>query len=319
MIRYAIAGHVVELPNAISGLQRIDNRAPDLGVCYADGPLDLCASVVASHDGFGDWLRVDELGDGRVVYDFDGFAAYVVDRAAKRIVIHRDPGVDDATLGHLLVDTVLPMHFAVSGELVLHASSICLGEGSDRFAVLFVGESGAGKSTTATACALAGATLLGDDFAMVKVSRADASVIPGNVGVRLWEDSALALLPGHSGRPVAQYTSKVRLGSADLQSRIHAEPVRIGVVFFLGPRLPNDVDHLVEEQSPADAFHRLRQESFGYSYVSRAEHEALMTALGSLIENAICLRLQLPESLDGVTGAASRLIDELADRVRSRG
>ena len=90
------------------------------------------------------------------------------------------------------------------GGLGLHASAVAIGRG----AVLLVGDSGAGKSTTA--CELArdhGGRLLADDAALVVVRRGRALVEPTEASHCLWLDTSRQL--GVTPKRGARYHEKV--------------------------------------------------------------------------------------------------------------
>lgn len=79
------------------------------------------------------------------------------------------------------------------GRQVLHAGAVAY----DGAAALLVGVGGAGKSTTALACALAGADFLGDDLVLVEAGDPDGPIVHSMFATaKLNADSALALGAG---------------------------------------------------------------------------------------------------------------------------
>ncbi len=93
-------------------------------------------------------------------------------------------GWSDVELTSYPLATAIASWAIDSALLPVHAAALEIGG----HGVLLVGESGAGKSTTAVACALEGAGLLGDDLCLID---ADRRVIHSWYGtVKLYDDSA---------------------------------------------------------------------------------------------------------------------------------
>ena len=78
------------------------------------------------------------------VVRFDEVAQFTLSFASHEILISPlDDDVPDNTIEHLLVDQIWPRILAHRGQLVLHAAGVTSPTG----AILFVGQSGRGKST----------------------------------------------------------------------------------------------------------------------------------------------------------------------------
>ncbi len=129
----------------------------------------------------------------------------------------------DNTLRHLLLDQVLPRLIGHQGHLVLHASGVVL---SKEGAVLFVGESGIGKSTLASAFEKSGATQLADDCVLVDL-RENVTLNASYPGLRLYPDSLEATNQAQ-GQLVNHYSEKRRSTS---EGEIEQAP--LGTIFLL--------------------------------------------------------------------------------------
>jgi ABC-type iron transport system FetAB ATPase subunit len=113
-------------------------------------------------------------------------------------------------LRHLLIDQVVPRILGHLGELILHASAISMPNGCS---IAFIGESGQGKSTLAASFYQNGSSLLTDDCLLVSAEQGQIFGIPNYHGVRLYDDSAIAIFD-HSIEnklPVAHDSDKSRL------------------------------------------------------------------------------------------------------------
>lgn len=92
------------------------------------------------------------------------------------------------------------------GLLVLHANAIAI---NDEEAALFVGASGAGKSTTANAFMQAGFEVLTDDVSAIEFDKhGNAWVLPAYPSIKLWQDVAQRDYDLCGLRPIASREKK---------------------------------------------------------------------------------------------------------------
>lgn len=139
---------------------------------------------------------------------FPGFADFILDVHANRIRVEPVAGIDPGTLEHLLIDQVLPRFLAQQGELLVHACAVII-EGR---LVLFIADSGWGKSTLAAHLHDAGQILLSDDCVLLHVAGASVFTVPTYPSLRLFSDSLERLYPDAAGlAAVAQYSDKRRV------------------------------------------------------------------------------------------------------------
>ncbi|QUL37655.1 hypothetical protein [Erythrobacter sp. JK5] len=168
--------------------------------------------------------------DGTHLVIFEGVAAFRIDLPDKSVTIC-DVAADtsSAALEHLLFDQIAPRILEASGELVIHASAV---EIAGRLAV-FLGETGAGKSTLAASLDRVGHRLIGDD-AITITQRGDEfcgkSVYPS---LRLFPEAITAVLGTDvESAPMAHYSTKQRVSLPALAGGNHAE-IPIAAVIFL--------------------------------------------------------------------------------------
>lgn len=172
---------------------------------------------------------ITRVGDPYCI-SFDNVARFEVCFARKLVTIF-DVGADTTSeaLTHLLYDHVAPRILAGAGELIIHASAVAIG---GRLAV-FLGETGAGKSTLAASLHNAGHRLVGDDAAILAPSPdgfCGRSVYPS---LRLYPESIAAVLGEDvSSAPMAHYSDKKRLSLPALDDA-DLSPIPLGGFFFL--------------------------------------------------------------------------------------
>lgn len=161
---------------------------------------------------------------------FDDVAGFEIDLRAKTLdIVGKSPDATTDCVEHLLYDHVVPRIVAHEGKLVLHGSAVAI---NGRLAV-FIGETGAGKSTLAASLHAAGHALHGDDAVVVQNGSdgfSGQSVYPT---LRLYPETATQLLgDGITTRPMARHSSKrrVQIGSEFEQPK---GSIPIGTIFVL--------------------------------------------------------------------------------------
>jgi hypothetical protein len=191
------------------------------------------------------------------------------------------------------------------GEYVLHASAVAVDGG----AVVFCGQSGAGKSSLVAALCAAGFPLVSDDVCRIHFGRGEPVVIPDGRRLKLWRDtiSHLGLAPLRRGqiRPgIDKYWVEAPTAAAD-------EPMPLRAVYFLQPG--DEVS--LERQPLVNAVEKLRCFAYRPRLVRALGQESLWLNRSAVIAAHLPLlqlvrpwTLQrLPESLAVLRDHWSRL------------
>ena len=133
---------------------------------------------------------VYEFGEDRQYVAWPGVAAFLI-RGTSTIDIEPAPGVSEPLLNLPLLGPIMALLLHLRGLLVLHASAVDLG---GRGAV-FLGNKGAGKSTTVAAFIARGHRLLADDVLAVDFpAAAEPCIVPGFPQLKLVNDAASRLV-----------------------------------------------------------------------------------------------------------------------------
>lgn len=118
----------------------------------------------------------------RTVLRYPALCDFVGDTSFQHIAIHPHPDADEGLLPVLISGALLAIHLMLRNELVLHASAVQVGDQ----ALAFVGSSGMGKSTLATALCNKGRALVSDDLLRVD---AELLTYPGATETRLRQNA----------------------------------------------------------------------------------------------------------------------------------
>ena len=208
------------------------------------------------------------------------------------------------TVDHLYLNQVLPLVLSKQGEFVFHASAIETGSG----ALVFMGESGRGKSTLAASFATHGLRFLTDDGLLVEEVNGGYGVLPSHPSIRLWEDSQDALVAEEVPiAPPVQYTPKARfLASEDMAFCGEARPLQR--VYFLGDgtRRP---DRVPVYKIAGEALMELVKHSFLLDIEEQALLAQHFDRLARLVSRPMFYRLDYPRRYEALTLVRQAIID----------
>ncbi|HVZ47871.1 MAG TPA: hypothetical protein VG916_03735 [Gemmatimonadaceae bacterium] len=143
------------------------------------------------------------------------------------------PPLTEADAAHFLLEPVLAFVLRRRGTLVLHASGVAFGARG----IAICGDAGAGKSTTAGACLMAGASLVSDDVLALGPAPDGWQLQPGTRACRVWDDGARALVGDPHRAPVFSPTWDKRVvAPAALGASLADTPVPLALVCVLSAR-----------------------------------------------------------------------------------
>lgn len=257
--------------------------------------------------------RHQTSGDIRLTYH-DG-VAFTVNAAGSEVDICLPPSVSTAELLPALLGPIMGVAMRQRGVVCLHASAVALGQ----HAVALVGDSGAGKSTTAAAFARCGRAVLGDDVLPLSRSGVSWLATPAYPKLRLWPESAAALMGSADALPpMMPGWDKRALDLAQHAMAFQSEPLPLAAIYFLGPRQTSR--STFTDVAPADALMRLVSDSFGSRAQSPAQRAAEFHFLGNMVRETPLRQVsasndlgQLDSLCAAIEADAARLINALPD------
>jgi hypothetical protein len=230
---------------------------------------------------------------------------YVKD--GNRIVIQPEKGVDERDIRAFLLSPVIALLLHQRGLFPLHSSGI----NYKNKAVLFAGNSGAGKSTIAMALNRKfHYPLISDDISVINNEKGKLAVFSSFPSVKLWDDSLEMLeMPIEEMPFIRKDVLKRRY---DNSAEYHSGILDPAAIFFLGISDQNEIK--TSEINGVEKFNFLRQFIFRKGMVDELyakEHFSIMT---SLLTNVSCFELKRPKA-ETLPDALLQKVDDILQKI----
>lgn len=221
-------------------------------------------------------------------------------RQAREVIITCLPDVDERVISLYVSGTIMAFLSYQRGLITLHASAVEV-NGS---VVAFVGESGAGKSSTAAAMQARGHTIVTDDVLPVKQDGNSASVYPTFPQLKLSPEVAASL--GHNVESLlVLHPQLYKLGHRVADKFSHTSlPIQSIYVLAEGDRL------MVESLSPQQALIELVHYSYGVRALQQiVNSRAYFSQCVELLKKVNAYRLYRPLVLSSLPDFAAFIED----------
>jgi len=184
-------------------------------------------------------------------------------RGGRDIVVDPSPTVDEKMLRLFVLGPVLAILLRQRGHFLLHASAVAVaGE-----AVLFLGGSGWGKSTTAAALHARGHGLVTDDVAVLRVEGSHPMVLPSFPQLKLWPEAAVSL--GNDPEKLPRWNPHLEKRARSAAHNFSSAPLPVKRIYVLDE---GDTPEILPLR-PQEAFVELTRHTYGSDY-------GLQTAMG---------------------------------------
>lgn len=314
---YTAFGLIIRSDFAFDGLERVDapDTAVDLrflrtgglrrdGACPADPPVD--PPVEPPVDPYFDIRPETQYLYWRAI---GAFAIPDPDR----VLVDPHDGVCDHLVSQAALGLVMSLVLERRGLLCLHASAVAV---AGRAAV-FLGDKGAGKSTTCGAMLARGHLPVSDDLVPVE-SAADGSgaqmIRPGFALMKLFPDSAaaLALGPQDSDRRIHPLTEKMQ---KRMPVPVPRHLVPAGALFVLrrAPGLPAPcITRLPAHAALQQVLRYTFMARYGETRLGRDHLVAHMKRCAALVARVPVHDLMIPADLDRLPALADAIAATLA-------
>lgn len=259
--RYTAFLFQLESSIPIPGLRPADSSStPDIRIDLGQLPAAIRSLDRSSLKLWHASVETDELGRPRrciwrlpdrryyLLEYFDGHR-FVFDNEATEVWGEWPEGSTLADHLTYLLGPVFGILLELRGITCLHASCVQIGDGC----IALVGEPEAGKSTTAAALALGGATLLSDDITTLERQGECIAARPAFPRIRLWPDSAAVLGVALDRLPLLTPTWDKRY--LDVQGEglgFAHEPVQLQAIYVLCERKDESARPYLRQTTPRD-------------------------------------------------------------------
>ncbi|MEE4153464.1 MAG: hypothetical protein V2I27_04830 [Erythrobacter sp.] len=235
------------------------------------------------------------VSDKTLTMSFGQIAAFRIDFGSKTVTLaEMHPDVDQATIDHLVDDHVAPRVVSAHDLLVLHGSAV---EIAGKLAV-FIGQTGAGKSTLAASLYAEGHKLLGDDAVVIDQTNGLLTGEAVYPSLRLFRDSIERVFREEVGSSAMAFYSTKRNVAADKLDSAAMRAVPLAAIYILSR---GDARVTLNRRSPADACMALVENSFALdpqdarAAVSRTARAAQVAA------QVPCYELAYPHDFAGLS------------------
>jgi hypothetical protein len=188
-----------------------------------------------------------------------------------------------------LLGPVLGLVLRLRGIPCIHASAVVI----ENRAIAFVGEEGAGKSTTAAAFARRGHAVLSDDIVALVEQDGAIHVRPAYPYLSLWPDSVRMLYGVEKSLPsFSDNWDKRVLSTADQSIRFANQSFPLGAIFILGERSRNPSAPLLDSITPQDSLLSLVANSYATRLLSSEMRAHEFKFLGRVILSVPVFRVR---------------------------
>jgi len=257
-------------------------------------------------------LKVWRLAHEVYWFRYRDGAEFIVNNPQKAIWARwQDPlTVEDAAT--YLLGPILGFVLRSRGVICLHASAVAV----ENCAIAFVGQAGAGKSTTAAAFARLGYPVLTDDVLALTPQNSSYWVQPAYPGVRLWDASVSALF-GHPEAlprlvPTHPTWDKRYLDLTRSPYTFQTQPLPLACIYLLDTRQSDTPSGQIIDISPQEGAIALIANTYTNYLLNKTMRAAEFQHLGQLLQSVPIRRLHphtdfkhLPATLKLILGQSA--------------
>ncbi|MEH6756661.1 MAG: hypothetical protein V7676_04030 [Parasphingorhabdus sp.] len=300
---YQLYGLIIQSDFLLAEAEEIHHEDSDVDVRIIRSPLK---EIRHTDGGFRDF-RITSEGD---LFQFTGVGRFLV-RNDSEIIVDLEPGFDECLIGLPLLGPVIAVLLHRRGHFILHGSSVII----NGTAQVFLGDKGAGKSTTAAALVAAGYSMIADDVvAIINEPDQPLKVFPGPPTMKL-SQTVLGHFPKNSGRVLEPDNGEFTGGKARFRlNQAHGfRPFILGRVHALS----RGAENAIKDYTAVQTLNILIRFSY-FPRLGPATHRAnetarLFTKAAELADRIDAGRLTVADDLDVLHRLSDFLIKETSD------
>lgn len=211
-------------------------------------------------------------------------------------------GADATEVTHILESYVFPRIAAYDGRLVLHGSTVVQND----VALIFVGQTGQGKTTLMSSFRTMQDIRMGDDSLLCSFPPEGPVITAINRSFRLRPDSIDALTVPDASTTTGEGRSKRRF---EIESGSTVEtPDRIGALFSLTPDTGSD-EIIISQLGAVDACMEVIGNSFAVDPKAAGPAKKRMDAAAKLVATVPCFSLSYPRTYARLPDVQRAILD----------
>lgn len=247
--------------------------------------------------------------DSRYLIRFSGLADFWISSDERETVCVPGAAIPAETISHLFLDQVFPCLLSQSTQLMLHAAAVVIEGG----AIVFLGETGAGKSTLTSSLCSKGFQLLTDDGLLVVEEAGRFLAIPGYSSVRLWPESLPEIFAGNPpSTDVAHYSEKQRVAAEQAAFSFAMERMPLRGIYLLKPQETDaDSEIAITPISPQDAFNECFNSIFRLDFRDRVKLKEQFTMTARMVGATQVFSLNFPHNFSQLAAVHACLLAHL--------
>ncbi len=223
-------------------------------------------------------------------------------REGSEIVVDPASGSDHASMRSLILDSAMAVLLHQRGLLVMHASSSALAGG----AVVFLGEPGAGKSSTVAALHVREHPVLGDEVIALRVDGSGPIVYPSFPRIKLPPETARSM--GCDLEVLPRVHPKEEKRSLLVREAFPKEPLPLKRIYLLEEGDGCRIDPM----SPQEAFLEMVRNCYTAGLLKASGASSHLIQCGRLIEEVPLRRLTRCRDLGELPNLVKTIEDDIA-------
>jgi hypothetical protein len=314
--RYIACGLAIASDLPIPGLASVDHaKSPDLRVEAirhrrsrgTAGEERVRYVSRERHEDGTPQLTVWTTSSGAHRFLYRDGTEFIINEDATIVAVRWEEPMTAEDAAVYLVGPVLGFVTRLRGIVPLHASAVVIGSG----ATVFVGEAGAGKSTTAGAFAALGYGVLSDDLLPLVETQGRILAHPSYPRLTMWPDSARALFGSSDELPALTPTYDKRY--LDLQSgqRFRDAPLALQVIYVLGGRTRTSPGLTVRPLRPPAALMALVTNTYGNYLLDETMRAREFDVLSRVARDVPVRLITFGDDIDQLLESCQLLVDRV--------
>lgn len=209
-----------------------------------------------------------------------------------------------------LLGPIMGFVLRLRGTTCLHASAVAI----DGQAIVLVGRSGAGKSSTAAALAQRGYAVLSDDVVALADFGTSFAVHPAYPRLRLWPESASALFGSATAlAPLTPNWDKLFLDLTGAGYNFQDTALPLGRIYILEERGEAAAETRISKSSPREALVELVTHANSGNFLDSSVRAVEFELLSRVVAHTEVMRVKPPDDLGKVEALCQAIVHDLAE------